>query len=76
MNIILLVKRILLNVNNTRLNFHPETQRSEPSFIALSALTLVVKVLTLDWPSSLFRHMEDILVKRLRQEKSTGAWHP
>ena len=52
MNIILLVKRILLNVNNTR--FHPETQRSEPSFNAQSALTLVVKVLTLDWPSSLF----------------------
>lgn len=52
MNIILLVKRILLNVNNTR--FHPETQRSEPSFNALSALILVVKVLTLDWPSSLF----------------------
>lgn len=74
MNIILLVKRILLNVNNTR--FHPETQRSEPSFNAQSALTLVVKVLTLDWPSSLFRHMEDILVKRLRQEKSTGVWHP
>ena len=49
MNIILLVKRILLNVNTTR--FHPQTPGSEPSFNTLSALTLVVKVLTLDWPS-------------------------
>lgn len=45
-------KKIISNEHYFIVEENSETQRSDPSFNTLSALTLVVKVLTLDWPSS------------------------